>query len=156
MTSKGASIVINYTSASSATLANELLESLQGELSVNALAVQADMGIPTGPSRLVAEAKHYFSTIAQTSFLIGILVNNAGIVINQAVPNITVSAFEQSFNINVLGPLLLVQAALPYLPYDHSGRIINLRSISSMHGFATQSVYEATKASIDALTRTWA
>ncbi|KAH8771180.1 hypothetical protein F5882DRAFT_179589 [Hyaloscypha sp. PMI_1271] len=60
------------------------------------------------------------------------------------------------YRINVLGPLLLIQAALPYLPNDRSGRIVNLSSISSSEGFVGQSVYGGSKAALEAMTRTWA
>lgn len=56
---------------------------------------------------------------------------------------------------NVLGPLLLVQAALSYLPNDRSGRIVNLSSVSSSLGFANQTVYGGTKSALEAMTRTW-
>lgn len=56
----------------------------------------------------------------------------------------------------MLGPLLLLQAALDYLPHDRSGRIINLGSVSSSEGFWGQTIYGGTKAAVDAMTRTWA
>ena len=56
----------------------------------------------------------------------------------------------------MLGPLLLVQAALPYLPTDRTGRIVNLSSVSSSLGFKGQSIYGGTKAALEAMTRTWA
>lgn len=60
------------------------------------------------------------------------------------------------YRINVLGPLLLIQAVLPYLPSDRSGRVVNLSSISSTEGFVGQSVCGGTKAALEAMTRTWA
>ena len=55
----------------------------------------------------------------------------------------------------MLGPLLLTQAAVPYLPTDRSGRIINVSSVSSRLGIAGQSVYGGTKAALEAMTRSW-
>ncbi len=49
-----------------------------------------------------------------------------------------------------------MQAALPYLPHDRSGRIVNVSSVSSSEGFIGQSVYGGTKAALEAMTRTWA
>lgn len=48
-----------------------------------------------------------------------------------------------------------MQAALPYLPHDRSGRIVNMSSVSSSLGFIAQSVYGGTKAALEAMTRTW-
>ena len=50
---------------------------------------------------------------------------------------------------------MLVQAALPYLPNDRSGRIVNLSSVSSSAGLKNQTVYGGTKAALEAMTRTW-
>lgn len=60
------------------------------------------------------------------------------------------------FRVNVLGPLMLMQAVLPYLPHDRTGRIVNLSSISSSAGFAGQSVYGGSKAALEGFTRSWA
>lgn len=70
--------------------------------------------------------------------------------------NVTVDDFEATYRVNVLGPLLVVQAAQPFLPRDRSGRIVNISSVSSSTGFVTQSVYGGTKAALEAMTRTWA
>lgn len=75
---------------------------------------------------------------------------------NNKIPDIQISDFDASYKVNVLGPLLLVQAAQPYLPTDRSGRIVNLGSVSSGCGFVGQSVYGGTKAALEAMTRTWA
>jgi 3-oxoacyl-[acyl-carrier protein] reductase len=56
--------------------------------------------------------------------------------------------------VNVRGPLLLVQASLPYL--QNNGRIINISSIASRAGHAASSVYGGTKAALEAMSRAWA
>src|SRR6478736_6061697 len=86
------------------------------------------------------------SELASKPLRIDILVNNAGVALNDKVPDIKPDHFTTSYNVNVLGPLLLVQAAIPYLPTDRSGRIINLSSVSASLGFVGQSVYGGTKA----------
>lgn len=115
------------------------------------------MGSPAGPLHLINTAKENFSklTPANSSFQIDIIINNAGISINQPLPEVTIDAYESTYRINVLGPLLLMQAAEPYLPHDRSGRIVNLSSVSSTLGFVSQSVYGGSKAALEAMTRTW-
>lgn len=49
-----------------------------------------------------------------------------------------------------------MQAVLPHLPHDRSGRIVNVSSVSASLGFAGQSVYGGTKAALESMTRTWA
>ncbi len=69
---------------------------------------------------------------------------------------ITLDHFHTMYAVNVLGPLLLVQAAMPYLPTDRSGRIVNVSSVSSAVGASGQTVYGGSKAALEAMTRTWA
>jgi 3-oxoacyl-[acyl-carrier protein] reductase len=116
------------------------------------------MGSPSGPLYLINTAKENYSKLTpdNSSFQIDIIINNAGISINQAISDVTIDAYESTYRINVLGPLLLMQAAEQYLPHDRSGRIVNLSSVSSTLGFVTQSVYGGSKAALEAMTRTWA
>ena len=66
-----------------------------------------------------------------------------------------IDEFDRQYRVNVRGPLLLLQAALPFLPGDRSGRIINVSSVAATLGFHAMSVYGGTKAALDAMTRTW-
>ncbi|KAL8645546.1 MAG: hypothetical protein Q9210_006649 [Variospora velana] len=145
LAAKGAHVVLNYTSDSSAERANSLSFALQREHLIQALPVQANLGDPDGPAHLVAIAKNKFSHPRTGKFVIDIIVNNAGVAENQLLPEITVASFHNQYDINVLGPILLLQAALPYLPTDRSGRIVNVSSVSSSLGFVGQTVYGGTK-----------
>lgn len=155
LAAKGANIVINYTSDSSTEIANTLAKSLEEEHGIQTLVIQADLANPAGPAHLIATAKNHFSHPKTGAFQIDILINNAGIAINQLLQDVTVDAYERSYRINVLGPLLLTQAAQQYLPHDRSGRIINVSSVSSTMGFPMQTVYGGTKAALEAMTRSW-
>jgi 3-oxoacyl-[acyl-carrier protein] reductase len=113
------------------------------------------MGEPSGPAHIVTTAKNHFSHPKTGKFQIDIIINNAGVAKNEFLPNVSTFEFERQYRINVLGPLLLIQAAMEYLPHDRSGRIVNLSSVSSSEGFLGQSVYGGTKAALEAMTRTW-
>lgn len=156
LASKGANLVLNYTSDSSQQAATSLSTALTDTHGITCLVVQADMGTPTGPSHIINTAKNHFAHPKTGKFQIDILINNAGVSRNLKIEECTIEDYEWQYRINVLGPLLLVQAALPYLPTDRSGRIVNLSSVSSSEGFIGQSVYGGTKAALDAMTRTWA
>ena len=153
LASKGCNLVINYTSASSTELATSFAARLSSTYNIRAVPVQADLGTPTGGAALVSQAREHFT--ADGRFQIDVLVNNAGIARNAMLSEVTVEDFEATYRVNVLGPLLVVQAAQPYLPTDRSGRIVNISSVSSSTGFVTQSVYGGTKAAVEAMTRTW-
>ncbi|RDL38088.1 uncharacterized protein BP5553_05521 [Venustampulla echinocandica] len=156
LASKGCSLILNYTSESSAALCNTLSSTLTSTHGVRCLVVQADMGTPTGGAHIINTSKEHFADPKTGTFQLDILINNAGVSCNTELAGITVEDFDWQYRINVLGPLLLMQAALPYLPHDRSGRIVNLSSVSSSLGFVGQSVYGGTKAALEAMTRTWA
>ncbi|KAF5869667.1 putative 3-oxoacyl- protein [Botrytis fragariae] len=155
LASKGANLVLNYTSNSSATLTTELSKKLEEKHNIKTFIVQADVSEKSGAETIISNTKSHFSD-PSGKFQIDILVNNAGVSKNTPIPDITIDDFNWQYKINVLGPLLLLQAALDYLPHDRSGRVINLGSVSSSEGFWGQTVYGGTKAAVDAMTRTWA
>ena len=113
------------------------------------------MGDPSGAAYLINTAKNHFSHPRTGKFQIDLIINNAAISENKPLEDVTPEDFTKTYTVNVLGPILLMQAALPYLPHDRSGRIVNLSSISSSMGLKGQTVYGGTKAAIEAMTRTW-
>lgn len=155
LASKGCSLVLNYTSDSSSEPTQKLSSELQTQHSISALPIQADVGSPNGPTYLVETAKNHFSHPKTGAFKIDIIINNAGVATNTPLGKITPEDFNRLYTINVLGPILLLQAAMPYLPHDRSGRIVNLSSVSSSLGFTGQTVYGGTKAAVESMTRTW-
>jgi len=78
---------------------------------------------------------------------------NAGIAKYAPLGTITEEFYESLFRINVKGVLFTVQKALPLLP-DGASIILNA-SIVASKGFATNSVYSATKAAVRSFARTW-
>jgi NAD(P)-dependent dehydrogenase (short-subunit alcohol dehydrogenase family) len=60
----------------------------------------------------------------------------------------------KSFQVAVVGPVLLLQAAYSHMP--RNGRIINIGSVASKMGFHQMAVYGAVKAAMDQLTWTLA
>ena len=69
---------------------------------------------------------------------------------------VTLSNFTATFDLNARAPLFVLQAAIPYLPKDRSGRVINVSSIATSMGFWWQSCYAGTKGALEAMTRVWA
>jgi len=138
---EGAKVVVNYVSS------KEGAERVVKEITENggiAMSVQADVSKEADVIRLFEETKKAFGTL-------DILVNNA--VFQQFLPIEQVSAatFHQHFNVNVLGPVLTIQAALKLFG-DKGGNIINISSGASKMPMPAASMYSATKAALDALT----
>ncbi|KAK3327134.1 hypothetical protein B0T19DRAFT_484300 [Cercophora scortea] len=156
LASKGSNVVLNYVSDSSHDLAAKLATRLYRDYGVLCKAVQADVGTPEGAQKVINAARSFSEAWRPEFFQINIIVNNAGVAKNAFLPDVTIEDFSETYRVNVLGPLLLTQAAQPYLPQDRSGRIVNISSVSSSTGFVSQTVYGGTKAALEAMTRTWA
>ncbi|CAM0137166.1 hypothetical protein VKS41_008746 [Umbelopsis sp. WA50703] len=146
LANKGANIVINYTSSSSASLAKNLAEQIKGQ-GVKAITVQADIGSLEGPQKIVDATIQAFGKI-------DIIVNNGAVADFAPLADTTVELYEKTYNINVRGPLFLVKAALPHL--QEYGRIINISSVAARLGFPGSSVYGSSKGALESLSRVWA
>lgn len=84
-----------------------------------------------------------------------ILVNNAGIgSAATTLEEVTFKEYDQVMNVNVRAVIFMTQAFVKHV--NRGGRIVNLSSISARGGYATQSVYSASKAAVEGLTRVWA
>ena len=138
---EGAKVVVNY--ASSKEGAESVVKAITDNGGI-AIAVQADVSKEADVIRLFEETRNAFGTL-------DILVNNA--VYQQFLPIEQVSAevFHQHFNVNVLGPILTIQAALKLFG-DKGGNVINISSGASKMPMPAASLYSATKAALDAIT----
>lgn len=141
-------MAFNYVSPSSKAAADALIEELR-QNNAQATAVQADITDPNAPNTIIQHTLSAFETDK-----IHILVNNAGAGDNRPLEEVTLASYTNLMDINVRAVIFMTQALLPHLP--RGGRIINLSSISARGGYATQSVYAATKAAVEGLTRVWA
>jgi 3-oxoacyl-[acyl-carrier protein] reductase len=81
-----------------------------------------------------------------------ILVNNAGAIAPAMFTKMTKDQFDRVLDIHVGGTFTVSQAALPYLPTDGSGRIINVTSAAGLVGTIGQVNYSAAKAAIIGIT----
>ncbi len=139
----GAAVVVNYASSRSGA------EAVVGRIvsqGGQALAVQGDVSKPDDIARLFAETKRVYGKL-------DILVNNAGIFEHQPLDLITAEHFHRHFDLNVLGLLLTTQQGVRLMG-DEGGSIINVSSIHAEMPMPKASVYGATKAAVDAITRT--
>lgn len=141
---EGAKIIVNYNGNQAA--ANAVVETIQvngGE----AFAVQADVSQKEGVIRLFDEAIAQFGQV-------DIWVNNAGVMLNAMIKDLTQEQFEKSIDINFKGVFYSLQEAATKLA--DNGSIINLSSTVTRTIFPTYGVYSATKAAVEQLSRVFA
>lgn len=138
---EGAKVVVNY--ASSKEAADKVVKTITDNGGL-AMAVQADVSNEADVTRLFEETRKVFGKL-------DILVNNAVAQGYAPIEQISAAAFQQSFNVNVLGPVLTIQAALKLFG-DKGGNIINISSGASKYPLPNASLYSATKAALDAFT----
>jgi 3-oxoacyl-[acyl-carrier protein] reductase len=141
----GAAVIVDYSSSGAG--AERVVEQI-ARRGGKAAAVQADLSKPDDIARLFAEAKKKFGRI-------DILVNNAGIYEFAPLENVTPEHFHRQFDLNVLGLLLASREAVKHFG-SSGGTIINISSIVATLAPPNASVYSATKAAVDAITRSLA
>jgi 3-oxoacyl-[acyl-carrier protein] reductase len=142
---EGAAVVVNY--ASSKQGADRVVAAI-ADKGGKAIAVQADLAKPTDIQRLFAEAKKAFGRL-------DVLVNNAGIYEFAPLEEVTAEHFHKMFDLNVLGLILASQEAVKHFG-PAGGSIINISSVVATSAPPNTSVYSATKAAVDAVTRSFA
>ncbi len=145
LAAEGAAVVVNYSSS------KEGADRVVAEISKkggNAVAVQANLADQADIRRLFARAKEAFGKV-------DILVNNAGVYQFAPLEEVTPELFHRMFDLNVLGLILATQEAVKQFGPD-GGSIINISSVAATSAPPTTSVYSATKAAVDAVTRSLA
>ncbi|WP_112270624.1 SDR family NAD(P)-dependent oxidoreductase [Lentzea terrae] len=94
--------------------------------------------------------------LAQEVGEVDVLVNNAGIFPMSPTPEQSLDDYEQVFDVNVRATYFLTAALVPAMVAKKKGAIVNVSSVAGQVGTPAGSVYNASKAAMDALTRSWA
>jgi 3-oxoacyl-[acyl-carrier protein] reductase len=142
LAAEGAAVVVNYASS------KEGAERVVAEIARGdgrAIAVQANLAREADIEQLFAETLRAFGQI-------DILVNNAGVYEFLPLEEVTAEHFHRQFDLNVLGLILATRDAVCHFG-PQGGSIINISSLAATAALATGSVYSATKAAVDAVTR---
>jgi 3-oxoacyl-[acyl-carrier protein] reductase len=145
LAAEGAAVVVNY--ASSQAGAQQVVDEITRD-GGRAVAVQGDITKPADITRLFVEAKAVFGRV-------DVLVNNAGVYEFASLGDVTEPHFRKQFDLNVLGLLLASKEAVAQFDGE-GGSIVNISSGASTLTPPNASVYNATKAAVDAITRSLA
>ena len=123
----------------------ERLESLAAELP-GSLAVTTDVTVAEQLKRLVDRTVDAFGRL-------DVLVNNAGQGLHVPLEELDPGDLRAVFELNVVAPLMGMQAALPVMRSGSGGSIVNVSSATSLRVFAGLGGYSATKAALNMLSQ---
>lgn len=129
---------------------DDAVRAVLADLPTASRAVVGDVGDPAVADRAVAAA-------GELGRLWG-LVNNAGIGSGyKPATDTTLAEWDEVMRVNLMGAVSFARAVgTALVAGGHGGRIINISSIAGLTGLPNIAPYNATKAAMDALTRTMA
>ena len=122
----------------------EALDEVAKELTGDFITIVADVSIDADNKNLIAKSVEKYGKI-------DILYLNAGIAPPAPSSAITVEHYNEVFDINVKGPIIAVNEALPHL--NDGGTILFTTSIVSQKGFENMGVYSASKGAVRSFAR---
>lgn len=144
--SGGANVVVGSRKAEACAETEEHLRSLGGG---GAVAMPVHMGeLDAGPA-LVERAVAEFGGV-------DIVVNNAANALTQPLGAFTPEAWQKSYDVNLRGPVFLIQSALPHLERSEHAAIVNVISAGAFLFSANVAMYGAAKAALMSFTRSMA
>jgi 3-oxoacyl-[acyl-carrier protein] reductase len=127
----------------------ETLETLADELGDRAEIAVADITSRGAGERVVEVAERRFGRL-------DVLVNNAGTSANKPLQELTDEDFEHQWELNVMGPLRLMRAAVPRMAAAGWGRVVNVASSSGKRPSPSNAAYSVAKAAELSLSRVFA
>jgi 3-oxoacyl-[acyl-carrier protein] reductase len=140
LAAEGAAVIVNY--ASSQAGADAVVADI-AKAGGKAVAVRGDVSKAADAKALADAAVQHFGRL-------DVLVNNSGVYEFGALDEITEEHFHRQFNTNVLGLLLVTQAAAKHM--GDGGSIVNISSLVTRIVPPASSVYTGTKGAVDAIT----
>jgi NAD(P)-dependent dehydrogenase (short-subunit alcohol dehydrogenase family) len=145
----GANVVVASRKDEACQEAEAHLRDLGSGTGGDALAVPTHMGDLDGSAALVNRTVDRFGGV-------DIVVNNAANALTQPLGAFTAEAWQKSFDVNLRGPVFLVQNALPHLERSEHAAVVNVISAGAFLFSANVAMYAAAKAALMSFTRSMA
>ena len=143
--SNGYDVIINYNT--SMQQANTLKEEIRKKYNVKCLAYKCDVSNEKEVINFLENVKKDFSKI-------DVLINNAGIAMDNFLDKKTVEEFKQVINTNLVGTFIITKY---FSKIMDEGSIINISSTNAIDSYYPESIdYDASKAGIISLTHNYA
>lgn len=122
---------------------------------VNALAREGIVPVVADVTQ-EASAELAVRTTTEQFGRLDVLINNAGIIINQPVAEMTLREWNQVMAVNATGAFLFSREAMRPMMAAKSGAIVNIGSYACYQSFPGIAAYAASKGALAQLTRTLA
>lgn len=122
---------------------------LEGELPDRVLAIECDVRDTAANGATVGAVVARFGSLDA-------LVNNAGIRRDALLYNMSDADWDEVLDTNLRGVWSLTRAAVQVMTKQRRGAIVNVTSLSALHGVAGQTNYSAAKGAVMAMTRSLA
>jgi len=97
-----------------------------------------------------------FDGVAEEWGRLDVLVNNAGILKEGPLEDLSDEDFQETLDVNLRGAMVCARAAVPHMIARGRGRILSAASSSTLLGSQGLTAYSAAKAGIIGMTRSWA
>lgn len=124
--------------------------SLHGEDGTGRLMWRAVDGVSGDEIRAMAKA------VTGRWSRIDVLVNNAGVGFDGLLSFMRSEDIDRVLDVNLRGAILLTQACVKNMIRRGAGSVVNISSVNGVRGHSGVSVYSATKAALDGMTRSLA
>jgi NAD(P)-dependent dehydrogenase (short-subunit alcohol dehydrogenase family) len=141
----GARVVVASRKADACEQAAQHLRGLGGE----AIGVATHLGDVDALEALVRRTVEEFGGI-------DVVINNAANALAQRVGEMTADALTKSYEVNLRGPVFLVQAALPHLKASAHASVVNMISVGAFNFAPGTAIYSSNKAALMSFTRSMA
>jgi NAD(P)-dependent dehydrogenase (short-subunit alcohol dehydrogenase family) len=145
----GAKVVVASRKPDACEEAEKHLLGLAAQSGADALGVAAHKGDLDAAAMLVDRTVDRFGGI-------DVVVNNAANALTQPLGAFTAEAWQKSFDVNLRGPVFLVQHALGQLERSEHAAIVNVISAGAFLFSANVAMYAAAKAALMSFTRSMA
>lgn len=124
----------------------EKIEKISKELPLS-FPIKTDVSKENSVREMVNKVKNHYGRV-------DILINNAGRGYDAPVEKTDTDKFRQLFELNVVGPLVAMQAVIPIMRNQGGGMIVNISSGTSLMYLSNMSAYSSTKRMINGFSLT--
>ncbi len=107
----------------------------------------------SGDLTKISDIKKIIGNVRKNFKTIDILINNAGVFLSKPISKSKIEEFQSIFDVNVRAPFLFSKEFSQDMKKKKWGRIINIGSSSSYHGFSEGTIYCSSKHALLGLSR---